>query len=101
MVCAPGMQVAPVHASPTVQALPSLHAEAAGRLTQWPSLPATLHAMQSLGSPFAHKPSQQSPSTQKLPDVHSRQFPALQWVAVLHAPAKPTWGAHCPLASQK
>jgi hypothetical protein len=101
MVCVPATQVAPVHASPIVQALLSLHAEAAGRLTQWPSLPATLHAMQSLGSPFAHRPSQQTPSTQKVPEVHSRQFPALQCVEVLHAPAKPTCGAQCALASQK
>lgn len=101
MVCVPGTQVAPVHASPTVHALPSLHAEAAGRLPQWPSLPATLQAMQSLGSPFAHRPSQQSPSTQKVPDVHSRQFPALQCVVVLHAPASATCGAQCALASQK
>src|SRR6185369_17880066 len=79
---APGVQAPAVQVSPTVHALPSLHATAL-RFTQ---LPEPLHWTQSFGFPPPQLVLQQTPSTQVRPAAHM--------VSRLHEPPAPSCGMH-------
>jgi hypothetical protein len=97
----PETQVPFEQASLSVQPFPSLQPVPLLRLLHVPSLPGTLQATQSLGSPPAHAVSQHLPSTQPPPVEHSRQPATLQSALTSQVPAGPSCGTQMPAALQK
>jgi hypothetical protein len=97
----PDTQVPFVQASFNVQPFPSLQLVPLLRLLHTPSLPGTLQATQSLGSPPAHAVSQHLASTQPPAVEHSRHPATLQSAFTSQIPAGPSCGTQMPAALQK